>query len=177
MVTSMNQTFRTQPMFVVIETLSYAGSAFGVNAQGEQVFINARIVEKCGLEEGMEVVARVLPNYEDKRNTIPWRAMRVDQEPMDGEPAAPSPAPALVVSPQDLAALNDEKIYNYIDDGGYCTTADISEALEMDSRTVNNSCNRLFNGGRIAKAEVFSGPNQQRASFLLWARSAKHFVE
>lgn len=177
MVTSMNQTFRTQPMFVVIETLSYAGSAFGVNAQGEQVFINARIVEKCGLEEGMEVVARVLPNYEDKRNTIPWRAMRVDQEPVDGEPAAPSPAPAPVVSPQDLAALNDEKIYNYIDDGGYCTTADISEALEMDSRTVNNSCNRLFNGGRIAKAEVFSGPNQQRASFLLWARSAKHFVE
>jgi hypothetical protein len=175
MVTSMNQTFRTQPMFVVIETLSYAGSAFGVNAQGEQVFINARIVEKCRLEEGMEVVARVLPNYEDKRNSIPWRAMRVDQDPVDGEPVAPAPVPA--VAPQDLPANNDERVYNYIDDGGYCTTADISEALEMDSRTVNNSCNRLFNGGRIAKAEVFSGPNQTRASFLLWARSAKHFVE
>jgi hypothetical protein len=175
MVTSMNQTFRTEPMPVVIETVSYAGSAFGVNAQGEQVFINSRIVEKCRLEEGMEVVARVLPNYEDKRHTIPWRAMRVDQEPRAVDPVTPMSVAAPAV--QDTAASTDAKVYDYMDDKGYYTTADISEALEMDSRAVNNSCNRLFNTGRIAKAEVFSGPNQQRASFLLWARSAKAFVD
>ena len=85
---SMNQTFSTQQMPVMIEAISYAGSAFGVNSNGEQVFINARIVDKCGLQEGMEVVALVLPNYEDKRDNIPWRALRVDDSAQ-----APDPAP------------------------------------------------------------------------------------
>lgn len=169
---SMNQTFNTQSMPVLIETISYAGSAFGVNDLGEQVFINARIVEKCDLEEGMSVMARVLPNYEDKRDQIPWRAMRVEEKTPEvvEEPAAPA------MSMQEQAMKNDLMVLDYIMNGYCYTTKQIADALDLDSRTVNNSCTRLFNAGEIAKAEVYSGPNQQRASFLIWSWAARNFA-
>ena len=70
--------FDTTKMPAVVETNTFSGSAFAVNSQGEQIFINSRIMERMELEKGDQVTAYVLPNYEDKRDTIPWRAMRVD---------------------------------------------------------------------------------------------------
>lgn len=168
---SMNQTFSTQQMPVMIEAISYAGSAFGVNSNGEQVFINARIVDKCGLQEGMEVVALVLPNYEDKRDHIPWRALRVDDS-AQAPSSAPEPVPPTLTTEQV-----DNMIHAHIVGGTYVTTAEIADELGLDSRTVNNSCNRLFNTGRIVKAVIHSSPNQQRASLLLWAKEVKRFLD
>jgi hypothetical protein len=77
-----NQTFETTKKPIMVEVMTYSGSAFAATIDGEQVFINQRIVQSLNLQEGMTLLAHLLPNYVDKRDTIPWRAMRV--EPLDG---------------------------------------------------------------------------------------------
>ena len=62
---------------VLVEELTYSGSAFGVLANGEGVFINSRIVEKMELSPGTAVYAQVLPNFTDKKDNIPWRVVNV----------------------------------------------------------------------------------------------------
>ena len=67
--------FHTEKMCVLIECLTYAGSAFGVNENGECVFFNARIVNKLNLLSGNMVISQCLPNYYDKRDEVPWRCI------------------------------------------------------------------------------------------------------
>jgi hypothetical protein len=78
-VTSTN---RTQ---IMVEYSTDTGSAFAVTPAGEQVFINARIVSRMELKEGRIYEAFLVPNYEDKRALIPWRAMRVEPVPVENE--------------------------------------------------------------------------------------------
>ena len=63
---------------VLVEEITYSGSAFGVLQNGEGVFINSRIVTKMDLEPGINVYAQVLPNFTDKRDQIPWRVVNID---------------------------------------------------------------------------------------------------
>tara|TARA_R100000935_G_C2793364_1_gene147033 strand:- start:403 stop:864 length:462 start_codon:yes stop_codon:yes gene_type:complete len=92
---------------VLIEELTYSGSAFGVLPEnGEGVFINQRIVEKMNLEPDTEVYASVLPNYSDKRSTIPWRVVNV---------VATDPNPTEENGPTD-AQIEDMEIDARIED-------------------------------------------------------------
>ena len=65
----------TKKTQLLVEYLTDTGSAFGVTPQGEQVFMNRRLVEKMNLVGGEVLDAFLLPNYPDKRETIPWRAI------------------------------------------------------------------------------------------------------
>jgi len=69
---------QTRKQQILVEYLTDTGSAFAVTPHGEQVFLNRRLVEKMNLEGGEVLDAFLLPNYPDKRETIPWRAMRVE---------------------------------------------------------------------------------------------------
>jgi len=62
---------------IEIEVITYAGSAFAFCNNGDQVFVNARIVEKMELYEGDKCSALLIQNFEDKRAVTPWRAVRV----------------------------------------------------------------------------------------------------
>jgi len=68
----------TEVKEVIIEETTYADSAFGVTEEGDGVFFNSRIVQKMGLKGGQTVQAYLVPNFSDKRDSIPWRAMRVE---------------------------------------------------------------------------------------------------
>jgi hypothetical protein len=57
------------------------------------------------------------------------------------------------------------------------TTFEITEGSGFDAKTAGNSANRLFNRGRIAKADVYNRIGQSRSSFVLWAENANKFVE
>ena len=169
-----NQIFETTKKPIIVEVLTYANSAFGATVDGEQVFINARIVQALDLKEGMTMLAHLLPNYADKRDTIPWRAMRL--EPIETtEVQGPSAA-----APEPVKAEPDpgEQIFDLIENDpySYFTTVDLAEELDMDTKTVNNWCMGLHNKGRIARADVHAGPGQKRASFVLWALNAKSFA-
>jgi|TARA_R100001440_G_scaffold40048_3_gene59669 hypothetical protein len=77
----MNQIFdlnETRRQQVIVEYLNPTGSGFAVTPKGEQVFLNARLVTAMNVQPGNVYNAFLLPNYPDKRDQIPWRAMRVE---------------------------------------------------------------------------------------------------
>jgi len=76
----MTQGFNTTAMPVIVDGITNSNSAFGANEEGEAVFFNTRIVERMNLEEGQTVYAHCIPNYEDKRDQIPWRCIRIEEE-------------------------------------------------------------------------------------------------
>ena len=62
---------------ITVDFITYSGSAFANCKDGDQVFLNPRIVTKMNLKKGDECRALLLENYEDKKNVTPWRAVRV----------------------------------------------------------------------------------------------------
>ena len=78
---SMNQIFdlnETRRQQIIVEYLTPTGSGFAVTPKGDQVFLNARLVNTMNVQPGDMFNAFLLPNYPDKREQIPWRAMRVE---------------------------------------------------------------------------------------------------
>ena len=75
----MTQGFNTTAMPVIVDGITNSNSAFGATEAGEAVFFNTRIVQRMNLEEGQMVYAHCIPNYEDKRDQIPWRCIRIEE--------------------------------------------------------------------------------------------------
>jgi len=73
----------TRKQQIIVEYITDTGSGFAVNPKGEQVFMNARLVNAMKVEPGDSYDAFLLPNYPDKREQIPWRAMRVEPIELD----------------------------------------------------------------------------------------------
>ena len=68
----------TRKQQIMVEYITETGSGFAVNPEGEQVFMNKRLVDAVDVQPGDTYEAFLLPNYPDKRDQIPWRAMRVE---------------------------------------------------------------------------------------------------
>jgi hypothetical protein len=100
---------------VTVQDVVDSGSAFGTTDQGEMVFVNQRIVATAGLEVGETYEAFLLPNYPDKREMIPWRALRMSP---DGK----------VKKPVDEKLLH--AIVRLLNNEGYLTAAEIAESLD-----------------------------------------------
>lgn len=114
----------TEVKEVIIEETTYSDSAFGVTEEGDGVFFNARIVQRMGLKGGQTVQAYLVPNFPDKRDSIPWRAMRVEvtheQENIE------------VVSHTLL-----DKIHRLLkEDNGYWTLTELAEELDEEADVV-----------------------------------------
>ena len=69
----------TRKKQILVEYITDTGSGFAVTPQGEQVFMNKRLVDAVGVQSGDIYDAFLLPNYPDKQAQIPWRAMRVEK--------------------------------------------------------------------------------------------------
>ena len=120
----------TRKQQILVEYLTATGSGFAVNPQGEQVFMNKRLIDAMGVKPGDYYNAYLLPNYEDKRDQIPWRAMRV--EPVEVN--------------LDLSHVAGSAIENAIVDymrdvgsDGVFETCDIADALDLDFDQVNQT--------------------------------------
>lgn len=167
---STNQGFETIQKPVHVDMLTYSGSAFGSTTDGEQVFINARIVETLGLSEGMVLTGFLLPNFPDKRDQIKWRAMRMHkQEPRTEDQDEPFEKQEETPGDKILAIIKSHP-------EEYFTTVDLADETGLDTKTVNNWAMNLHNQGIISRADVHAGPNQKRASFILWASNSKSFA-
>ena len=123
----------TEVKEVIIEETTYSDSAFGVTEEGDGVFFNARIVQKMGLKGGQTVQAYLVPNFSDKRDSIPWRAMRVEvtheQENIEVGP--------LLFTKETVENLRD-RIHRLLKgDMTYMwTVTEIAEELEEDVKVV-----------------------------------------
>ena len=62
---------------ILVEYLTDTGSGFAVTEQGDQVFLNERLVSRMDVQPGDVFDAHVLLNYADKRDRIKYRALRV----------------------------------------------------------------------------------------------------
>lgn len=130
----MNQVFdlnETRRQQIIVEYLTPTGSGFAVTPKGDQVFLNARLVNTMNVQPGDMFNAFLLPNYPDKREQIPWRAMRVEPVHVD----------------LDLAHVKDDanlkKIIDYLqgfDESAHFTAAELADALEMPFGVVEDLC-------------------------------------
>lgn len=165
---------------IIITNAHAHGFAFACDMETQgQVFIPVHIAEGFDLAPGDEIDAVLVPNYQDKSDKgTPWQAVRlqrsVESDASDDEVCEK----VLLDKSQTLnqEAL-DADIASYIFAGGYYTTAELADYFEVDHKTAGNSAMRLFNAGRISKADVFNRVGQQRPTIILWAASAKTFIE
>jgi len=153
---------------VIISNVHTRGFAFGVcKYTGEQVFIPPFVALLQKLEVGVSVIGLLVVNPKNgDNNTTPWQCISIKE--MEDKPevdAAQQSTP-------------DGAILEFIIDsrGGYLTTKDIAEDLGIEHRTAGNAAQRLFNDGRIARAEVHGRPDQTRATIILWAATPRCFV-
>ena len=151
------------------------GFAFALTEAGEQVFVPPYAIEGLKLDRGARYQAVLIPNHkEHERDRTPYMAVSVlaVNHVLKSEPAeTASPAEGESVS------ARDETIYSLIRESDYMTSAELADHSGFDSKTAGNSALRLFNAGRIAKADVYNRVGQSRASFTLWAENASKFVE
>ena len=153
---------------MIISNVHTRGFAFAVCREtGEQVFIPPFVALLQKLEVGISVRGRLVVNPKNgANNTTPWQCISIKE--MEDKPevdAAQQSTP-------------DGAILEFIIDsrGGYLTTKDIAEDLGIEHRTAGNAAQRLFNDGRIARAEVHGRPDQTRATIILWAATPRCFV-
>lgn len=164
----MNQGFKTTALNIVIENTTHAGSGFGITDQGEAVFLSRRQMEVMEIEIGDLLTAHCIPNYEDKRDQIPWRAIRVDRGSVTQDPVDEPKGPTAAEIEQTI-----EEILDTFDD--FFTTKELADNVGTDTKSAGNACLRLFNKGKIVKSDVYAAPNQERASWNLWARNTEPF--
>ena len=140
-----------------------AGAAFGVRTDtGKEVFIPPSLVQGARLHEGEMVDVILVPNMREGATTD-WFAVRVCR---DETPPAPPP----------VASIDDRALHFLREAGAYYSTPEMATELKTDTSLAHNALLRLFNQGKIAKADVYASGGQSRPSFCLWAVSAKVFV-
>tara|TARA_R110001592_G_scaffold352845_2_gene651096 strand:- start:3894 stop:4472 length:579 start_codon:yes stop_codon:yes gene_type:complete len=176
---------------IVITHKHERGFAFAVvEDTGEQVFIPPHAANTCetGFEAGDFVGAILVPNAKDTSDRgTPWLAARLtmctllpDETPFN---LGKRPARAPNLHEWDTDALPDEKpttlderAYAVLADVSYASNADLAGWLGADKKSVSNAMQRLYNAGRISRAEVYQRVGQQRASFVLYAINANDFI-
>ena len=132
----MNHVFdvdNTRRQQIIVEYLTPTGSGFGVTPEGEQVFMNKRLVDTMNVQAGDIYNAFLLPNYPDKRDSIPWRAMRV-------EPADVKLDLGHVAVDSDLQNII-EFLKGY-EDGVCFTAAEMADMLDMPISVVEDLCQK-----------------------------------
>lgn len=166
----------TKEIDVFVDQVTFVGSAFGATNEGEPVFINRRIVTAVGIEHGDKLKVHVLPNYEDKRDEVPWRAVKatiqgsifedISDEPEDEPAPEPEPAPQVTMS---------DRIIELLSESGPMRSSTIAEHLEIDSSDVSSMCRGLNKLGKVAAAEIYGDLNNSRPSHIVWAYDINDF--
>lgn len=138
----------TKKSRVLVEYLTDSGSGFAVTPEGDQVFLNQRLVQKMDVQEGDVYEAFLVPNYPDKRDQIPWRSIRV--EPIELEPEQEEEEEN---SPSELD-VNKNMILGYMSEyDGAWTKQQLVEALDLPSASVTEAIKDCIDERKI-KATV-----------------------
>ncbi len=149
----------TKQVQILVEYVTDTGSAFAVTPQGDTVFLNARLVNRMNVEAGDVYNAFLLPNYPDKRDDTPWRAMRVELAPVT--PMIDN----IKLSREDQEMLEraeyeekEARIVEYMREyGGASTVLELSTALDLEPSDVQSILdhNRLTHLGDLGSSQLF----------------------
>jgi hypothetical protein len=156
---------------MIISNMHPRGFAFGITEDGEQVFIPPFLAKGAGVQTGDTVKAQVTINpQQSQRQSTPYIAVKIESN-------DDSKADEIELSKEELRSKTDSDVYDAICVGSYISTSELAKDLGIDSKTVGNSALRLYNAGKIAKADVYNRVGQSRSSMTLWAESADDFLE
>ena len=136
------------------------------------VFINSRIVSAIKLREGDTLRATIIPNYEDKRHSVQWRAIRAT---VLGEGETKPAAPTFEETEQVAQDNMVEKLYGLLDTYGPLRTATLSRMMGLATIEVGVLCSGMYAAGNISMAEVYSSPANSRPSHKVWAVNINDF--
>ena len=154
---------------MTISNVHSRGFGFAVtHGTGEQVFIPPHTLDGHDLRAGDKVEGILVINASDRSaHGTPWMCVRIES---DKEQAKEK-------TDEQTMQERDAEVYDVIAESVYVTTSEIAEFLEVDTKTALNSAMRLYNAGRVAKADVYAKVGQARPSFVLWSADAKRFLE
>ena len=156
---------------IYMESCLPSGSSFGTRVDtGEQVFINARLTRKFGVEEGQLRKFTIVPNDPSRINSTPWRALGISLE---------DTGPVVEDTPRvEEAKLEDRIIKMFEAEANQFahTAVMLAEELGATEADIQLALSRMHNAGEMAKAQVHSKGGQDRASFVLWARDTTWFA-
>lgn len=154
---------------VYITTRLDTDTSFGVRVDnGEQVFINSKLVRDHGFGEG-ETRKLILTYNSGGRGDTPWQAIGISIN--DTPPVEPTPR-------VEVAKLED-RIMAYFDIAANehaITAPTLAEELKVEDLQMQMALTRMHNAGEMAKAQVHCKGNQDKASWVLWAPSAEWFA-
>jgi len=166
----------TATTHITITNMHPHGFGFAVVTEtGDQVFIpphTAKMITDLAAGDSIAAVLVPNPRQRDTSETpTPWMAVKL----LDSAPAAdPAPDPA---DTDGSAGLLDEQAYTALEGVIYASNRDIAEVLGSDVKTVGNAMQRLYNAGRISRADVYHRVGQKRPSFLLYAIDGSDFLD
>lgn len=152
------------------------GFAFALNEAGEQIFIPPYAIDGMSLERGKRYQGVLVQNHNpEQRERTPWMAVSVI-----GDTPAPAAELDPVEGPYETPLTTqelDEAVHDLLCECAIITSGELAEHLAVTTTTAGNSAMRLFNAGKISKADVYAKVGQSRPSFILWASKASDFLE
>lgn len=157
---------------LVIHGMGMAGTAFARSLNGTfegQVFIGQSVALQFNMLPGDVVRARIVPNGEDYKDRVPWRAIYVyptKTAPFPSKPVVYAPPP-----PKRKELTDDElrkRIEDLTGDGSVWTTRDVFTEIferepnykdEWDHRkisTIGNILRQMCGAKKMYRAEIFT---------------------
>jgi hypothetical protein len=156
---------------IYISHILDSGCGFAARTDdGEQCFLPASVIKNSGVAEGDIATAKLIPNTHPNAAATPWVAVFASVQPQDKPAHAAAPEP---VRPEQTL---EDRVHEAVCDMGYATTSEIAKEVNADVALTHNALLRLFSKGRMAKADIFARPDQDRASFCMWAKDVTHFL-
>lgn len=153
---------------------------FGIRKDnGDRVYIPSSIAMNFDLSLNSQYKARLHVNEHDRVGNVPWFAGFIftnDVIDAADEDEPEQPAPQVETKEQMvkfiLATLNHE---------GAFSTSEMSKMLQNRFTTANAYTARelfvkLFNEGRVVKADIHKSPDQKRASATIWAVAVEDII-
>lgn len=176
----------TETTRMTITNVHSRGFGFAVVTKtGEQVFIPPHTASTItGLAAGDSIAAVLVPNPRqdaDATTPTPWLAVKLidsaGPEPDLNLRSEPEPESEPQPEPEETGGSSlDERAYTVLAEVAYASNADLAGWLGADRKSVSNAMQRLYNAGRISRAEVYHRVGQQRSSFVLYAMNANDFI-
>lgn len=187
-----------QKIHGLITNITQHYSAFAVDAEGQNAFITNNLARFLQLSVGDQVLMDVVPNHPDKAQAIPFRAVgcvklkeSLPEENLEDEPE-PEPDNGVLEqllkewtelkqSPKEIKKtvtkiLSDADTYLITSEVVAAYREEQPDQTDVSDKDINNACYRLFKQSKIARAEVWSKPDQSKCSFNLWAFDASRFT-
>tara|TARA_R110000787_G_scaffold62119_1_gene140629 strand:+ start:71 stop:631 length:561 start_codon:yes stop_codon:yes gene_type:complete len=178
----------TQELHVLIESVSFKQNCFGVTQEGETVFIGNRIAGFLNLDIGDQVLAHVLPNYENHSAKIDYRAVRCVKVKVTPSASLPRkddrPINATVVAKHGASQIQSNIIDILRTQENYLTTGECDEAYyeahpnqkdRLHRSEVSNALAKAHQYGRVVRAGVMASSGNEKASLVLWASDVNKF--